>query len=69
MNFPQFPGSAFLLAFLYSLIGNPEFLGIFRHLPGEGFWDPRIVFLGADEVDMLGSGDSSEMAFFQDSGP
>ena len=32
MNFPEFPGSAFLLAFLSSLLGNPElseFSGIF----------------------------------------
>ena len=37
MNFPEFPGSAFFLALLHSLMGNPEFPGIFRHFPGEGF--------------------------------
>ena len=57
MNFPEFPGSAFFLAFLYSFIGNPEFPGIYRHFPGEGFWGPQIAFSGEDEVDMLGSGD------------
>ena len=50
MNFPEFPGSAFLLAFPFYLIGNPEFPGIFRHFPG-----PQIAFSGGDGVDMLGS--------------
>ena len=57
MNFPEFPGSAFFLAFLYYLLGTPEFPEIFRHFPGEGFWGSRIPFSGEDEVDMLGSGD------------
>ena len=47
-NFPEFPGSAFFLALLYYLIGNPEFPGIFRHFPGEGFWGPRIAFSGGN---------------------
>ena len=46
MHFPEFSGSAFSLAFLYSLKGNPEF-------PGS-----QIAFSGEDEVDMLGSGDN-----------
>ena len=37
MNFPEFPGSAFLLAFIYSLKGNTECPGVFQHFPGEGF--------------------------------
>ena len=53
MNFPEFPGSAFFLAFLHYLIGSPEFPGLFQHFPGEGFWGPRIAFSGEDEVDML----------------
>ena len=57
MNFPELPGSAFLLAFLYYWIGNPEFPGIFRYFPGEGFWGPQIGFSGEDGVDMLGSGE------------
>ena len=57
MNFPEFPGSVFFLAFLYSLVGSPELPGIIRHLPGEGFWDPQIAYSGEDEVDMLGSGE------------
>ena len=56
MNFPEFPGSAFSLALLHSLIGNPEFPGFFRHFPGEGFWGPEIAFSGEDEVDTLGIG-------------
>ena len=58
MNFLEFPGLAFFLAFLDSLKGNPEFPGIYRHFPGEGFWGPQIAFSGEDEVDMLGSGDT-----------
>ena len=50
MNFPEFPGSAFFLAFPYYLIGNPEFPGIFRHFPGEGFWGPQIAISGEDGV-------------------
>ena len=46
MNFPEFPGSAFSLAFLYSLIGNPEFPGICQHFPGEGFGVPELRFRG-----------------------
>ena len=57
MNFPEFPGSAFSLAFLYSLRGSPEFPGISRHFPRQGFWGPQIAFSGEDEVDMLGSGE------------
>ena len=57
MNFPEFPGSAVFLALLYSVIGKPEFLGIFRHFSGEGFWGPQIAFSGEDEVDILGSGE------------
>ena len=56
-EFPGIPWIGLFLAFLYSLIGNPEFPGIFRHFLGEGFWGPRIAFSGEDEVDMLGSGD------------
>ena len=59
MNLPEFPGSAFFLAFLYSLVRSPEVPGIFRHFLGEGFWGPQIAFSGEDEVDMLGSGESS----------
>ena len=58
MNFPEFPGSAFFLAFLFYFIGNPEFPGIFLDFPGEGFWGPRIAFSGEDGVDMLGSGET-----------
>ena len=58
MNFTEFPGSAFFLAFLYHLIGNFEFPAICRPFPGEGFWGPQIPFSGKDEVDMLGSGES-----------
>ena len=57
-EFLEFPGSALPLAFLYYFIGNPEFPGIFRHFPGEGFWGPQIVFSGENGVDMLGSGDT-----------
>ena len=58
MNSPEFPGSAFFsLAFLYSLIGNLEFPGIFRHFPGKGFWGSRNAFSGEDEVDMSGRGE------------
>ena len=53
----EFLGSAFFLALLFYLIGNPEFSGIFRHFPGEGFWGPRIAFSREDGVDMLGSGE------------
>ena len=56
-EFLEFPGSAFFLALLESLIGNPAFPGIFWHFPGEGFWGPQITFSGEDEVDMLGSGE------------
>ena len=45
-NFPEFPGSAFCLVFLYSLIGSPEVPGVCWHLTGEGFWRPRILFSG-----------------------
>ena len=62
MNFPEFPGSAFFLAFLYYLIGNAEFPGIFRHFPGEGFWGPQIAFSGEDGVDVLGSGELYSLA-------
>ena len=49
--FPEFPGSAFFLAFLYYLIGNPEFPGIFQHVPGEGSWgSPDRVFGGKMEL-------------------
>ena len=58
MNFPEFLGSAFFLAFQFNLIGNPEFPGIFRHFLGEGFGGPQIAFSGEDGVDMLGSGDT-----------
>ena len=54
MKFPEFPGSAFSFALLYSLIGNPEFSGIFRRFHSERFWDPRIAFSGQDDVDMWG---------------
>ena len=57
MNFPEFPGSAVFLTMLYSLIESPEFPGIFRHFPGEGFWSPQIPLSGEDEVDVLGSGE------------
>ena len=40
-------------------MGNPEFPGVFRHFPAEGFWGTRIAFSGEDEVDMLGSGEES----------
>ena len=56
MNFQEFPGSAFFVAFQNSPKGNPEFPGIFRHFPGDSFWGPQIAFSGEDEVDMLGSG-------------
>ena len=38
----------------------PEFSGISLE---RGFWDPRIPFLGEDEVDMLGSGDAQRMDY------
>ena len=47
-EFPGIPGSAFFLELLHSLIGNPEFPGIFWRFP--------IAFSREDEVDMLGSG-------------
>ena len=53
----EFSGIPWIGLFLYSLIGNPEFPGIFRHFPGEGFWGPQIAFSGEAEVDMLGSGE------------
>ena len=38
MNFPEFPGSVFVLALLQlSLIGNREFPRNFQRFPGEGF--------------------------------
>ena len=64
MNFPEFLGSTFCLAFLYSLKGAPKFSGISQHFPGEGLGDPRIAFSGEDEVDMLGSGDIFELEPF-----
>ena len=57
MNFPEFPGSGFFLAYAYSLIGNSEFAGIYRHFPGDGLWGPQITISGEGEVDMLGSGE------------
>ena len=58
MNSPEFLGTAFL-TLQYSLVGSPEFPGVFRHFPGEGLWGPQITFWGEDEVDMLGSGEQS----------
>ena len=52
----EFPGVLWIglfSALLYSLTGNPEFPGICRHFPEEGFGGPQIAFLGEDEVDML----------------
>ena len=64
INFPEFPGSAFFLGIPTSLIGNPEFPGIFRHLLGEGFWVLRTAFSKEDAVDILASGEY--LAFFFD---
>ena len=57
MNFPEFLGSAVFLAFLNSLIGNPEFQEFSGISPERGFWGPQIALSGEDEVDRLGSGD------------
>ena len=55
MNFPEFPGSAFVFGITRLFYRKP---GIFRRFPGEGFWGPRIAFRGRDEVDMLGTGEA-----------
>ena len=54
MNFPEFPGSSFFLAFLYYFIGNPEIPGILRRFPGEGF-GPQIALSGEDGVGYVGA--------------
>ena len=50
MNFPEFPGSAFFLALLYYLIGNPEFPGIFGISPERFFGIPESRFRGKMEL-------------------
>ena len=59
MSFPEFPGSAFFLAFLYHLIGSPEFPGMSGISPERALnlGSPNRV-AGEDGVGMLGSGDA-----------
>ena len=59
MNFPEFPGPAFVLALLYAfkIARNHEFHGNCFHFPREGFLGPQIEFLVEDEIDMSGSGE------------
>ena len=46
MSFLEFLGPAFSLAFLYYLIGNSEFAGIFRHVPERAFGVSESRFRG-----------------------
>ena len=60
-EFPEFLGSAFLLALLYSFLGKPRISRSCLAFPWRGFLGsdyPRIALSGENEVDMLGSGDS-----------
>ena len=49
-EFPGVPWIGLSLGMSIFLIGNPEFPGIFRHFPGEGFWVPELRFRGKTEL-------------------
>ena len=57
-DFSEIPWIGLFLAFLYSLVGDPDFSQNIPAFPWRGLLgpSPQIAFSGEEEVDMLGSG-------------